>query len=49
MVKRWIKKSYANHKKLKIFLTGVFIVALIFFYVLFATPYYCAMLVRAVF
>ena len=48
-MKLWIKKALFNHRKWKIVIASIFAVILILLYMIFGTPYFCAMLVRAVF
>ena len=48
-MKLLITKIYSRHRKLKVSITSIFVVALALFCMAFMTPYFCSMLVRAVF
>ena len=46
---RWFTGAYSRHRRLKMLIANILVVALILSTVLFMTPYFCAMLIRAVF
>ena len=48
-MKPCIKKTLFHQRKLKIVIAGILVVVLVMLYIIFNTPYFCAMLVRAVF